>query len=136
MRALEQVSSEGDQYGESRERRPWWARWMPLWVNLVMGVPAVVPLHSAWVLLTKYRSCAFDTAGVGETDCGGVDVIEGAGWARLCLVGLGGLVLLLVVTVDVLFPVAYGRRVRAWLCAALLVPVPYLVTITVCAVIR
>lgn len=133
MGALEQTTPDGGRSGESRERRPGWSRLAPVWANLIMGVPAILPLHSAWLLLTKYRSCAFDTAGVGETDCGGSDVIQGAGWSRLGLVAFGGLGLLLLITVDVLMPAAYGRRLGPWLRGALLVPLPYLATIVAVA---
>jgi hypothetical protein len=99
-----------------------------VWVNFLIGVPAVVPLHSAWLLLTEYRSCAFDNSGFGS-ECGSVDVIEGAGWARVGVVVFGGLGLLLVAILDVLFPAAYGRRIRPWLLGILIIPVPYLTAI-------
>lgn len=107
-----------------------------MWVNVLVGVPALVPLHLLRSLLTEYRSCAFDTSGVGEADCGSYDVIEGAGWARLGVLVLGGLGLLLVLTLDVLVPMARGRRVRPWLLGALLIPLPYLCAIAVLAVLR
>ncbi|MFE3518907.1 hypothetical protein [Streptomyces sp. NPDC059166] len=103
-------------------------------MNFIIGLPAVVPLHSAWLLLTEYRSCAFNSAGF-ESDCGSFDVIEGAGWARAGVVVLGGLGLLLVVAIDVVFPAAYGHRIRPWLLGMLVIPVPYLIAITSLALV-
>jgi hypothetical protein len=120
----------------SPEAQPWWWRLAPVWVNCLMGVPAMVPLHSAWLLLTEYRSCAFDNSGVGLTDCGGFDAIEGAGWARVGVVIFGGLGLLLVILLDVLLPAARGRRLRPWLLAMLLIPIPYLGTVAGLSVLR
>ncbi|MEU6144262.1 hypothetical protein ABZ848_28425 [Streptomyces sp. NPDC047081] len=115
-------------------RRPHWRHWAPLYVNLLLGVPAMVPLHAARLLLTDYRSCALDNSPFGLTDCGDVSVIEGAGWARMSLFVFGGLGLLLVFTVDVLFPAATGRRWRRWLAAALVIPLPYLFTVITFAI--
>lgn len=112
-----------------------WRQLAPVWANFLIGLPAMVPLHSAWLLLTEYRSCAFDNSGFGQTDCGSVDVIEGAGWARMGVVVFGALGLLLVVTLDVLFPAASGRRIRPWLLGMLVIPVPYLTTITTLAML-
>ncbi|MFI5628859.1 hypothetical protein ACIA8E_05650 [Streptomyces sp. NPDC051664] len=106
----------------------WW-RLAPVCVNLLLGVPAIIPLYSAWLLLTEYRSCALDNSGF-ESHCGDVSVIEGAGWARLSLVIFGGLGLLSVLAVDVLFPLATGKRLRQWLSASLVIPVPCLLAIT------
>ncbi|MEU5234591.1 hypothetical protein AB0G82_35885 [Streptomyces anulatus] len=103
-------------------------------MNFIIGLPAMVPLHSAWLLLTEYRSCAFNSAGF-QSHCGSVDVIDGAGWARGGVVVFGGLGLLLVVAVDVLFPAAYGRRIRPWLLGMLVIPVPYLIAIAALALV-
>ncbi|MCX5397089.1 hypothetical protein [Streptomyces sp. NBC_00102] len=88
----------------------------------------MIPLHSAWLLLTTYRACAWDNRGYGEglNPCGGPDAIEGAGWARMGIVVFGGLGLLLIIAVDVLFPAVVGRRQRQWATAVLAVPLPYL----------
>ncbi|MGH4029317.1 hypothetical protein ACQB60_10325 [Actinomycetota bacterium Odt1-20B] len=134
MGEVAQVSL-SDEKGAEPELRPWWRRLAPVWVNLLLGVPALVPLHSARLLLTEYRSCAFDSSGFGQTDCGGSDVIEGAGWARLGAVTLGGLGLVLVLLIDVLVPAARRRRIRPWLLGAFLVPVPYLGTLAVLGVL-
>jgi hypothetical protein len=113
-----------------------WRHLAPVYVNLLLGVPAMVPLHAARLLLTDYRSCALDNSPFGLTDCGDVSVIEGAGWARLGLFVLGGLGLVLVLVVDVLFPAATGRRWRRWLAAALVIPVPYLLTVITFAIFK
>ncbi|MFE4664057.1 hypothetical protein ACFRI7_08895 [Streptomyces sp. NPDC056716] len=115
-------------------RRSRWRRSVPVCVNLLLGVPAMVPLHSAWLLLTDYRSCAFDNSPVGRTDCGDISVIEGAGAARVGLLFVGGLGLLLVLAVDVFFPAGLGWHRRRWLTAALAIPVPYLLTVLALAV--
>lgn len=112
-----------------------WRQLAPVWANFLIGLPAMVPLHSAWLLLTRYRPCACDNSGFGQTDCGSVDVIEGAGWARVGVVVFGGLGLLLVVTLDVLFPAAYGRRIRPWLLGMLVIPVPYLTAVAALAML-
>ncbi|MFD4030787.1 hypothetical protein ACFWVP_09700 [Streptomyces sp. NPDC058637] len=101
-------------------------------MNFIIGLPAMMPLHSAWLLLTEYRSCAFNSAGF-RSFCGSVDVIEGAGWARAGVIVVGGLGLLLVVAVDVLLPAAYGRRIRPWLLGMLVIPVPYLIAVATLA---
>ncbi|GAB3949354.1 hypothetical protein GCM10028832_01440 [Streptomyces sparsus] len=106
-----------------------------MWVNFIIGLPAMVPLHSAWLLLTEYRACTFDNSGFGQTHCGSVDIIEGAGWARAGVVIFGGLGLLLIVAVDVLFPAAYGRRIRPWLLGMLVIPAPYLTGIAALAML-
>ncbi|WP_157866834.1 MULTISPECIES: hypothetical protein [Streptomyces] len=103
-------------------------------MNFIIGLPAMVPLHSAWLLLTEYRSCAFNNTGF-QSHCGSFGVIEGAGWARGGVVIFGGLGVLLVVAVDVLFPAAYGRRVRPWLLGMLVIPVPYLIAIAALALV-
>ncbi|MET9252313.1 hypothetical protein ACGFZL_31295 [Streptomyces sp. NPDC048182] len=110
-------------------------RLTPVGVNLLFGLPAMVPLHSAWLLLTEYRSCALDTAGFGRTSCGDVTVVEGAGWARAGLLVVGGLGLLLVLLVDVAFPAATGRPWRRWLAASLVIPLPYLLAVIVYAIL-
>ncbi|KQZ16489.1 hypothetical protein ASD51_31615 [Streptomyces sp. Root55] len=112
----------------------WWRQLVPVWVNFIIGLPAMVPLHSAWLLLTEYRSCAFNNTGF-QSHCGSFGVIEGAGWARGGVVIFGGLGVLLVVAVDVLFPAAYGRRVRPWLLGMLVIPVPYLIAIAALALV-
>lgn len=47
---------------------------------------------------------------------------------------VGGLGVLLVLAVDVLFPAGLGWHRRRWLAAALAIPVPYLVTVLALAV--
>ncbi|MBP2363450.1 MULTISPECIES: hypothetical protein [Streptomyces] len=103
-------------------------------MNFIIGLPAMVPFYSAWLLLTEFRSCAFNNTGF-QSHCGSFDVIEGARWARGGVVIFGGLGVLLVVAVDVLFPAAYGRRVRPWLLGMLVIPVPYLIAIAALALV-
>ncbi|MEU7659482.1 hypothetical protein [Streptomyces lincolnensis] len=137
MPTQEDQQGHGGHAGQGAEAPQWRARWRrlaPVGINLMFGVPAVIPLHSAWLLLTDYRSCALDTAPVGLSDCGDISVVEGAGWARLGLLVLGGLGLLLVLAVDVLFPAATGRPWRRWLAASLAIPVPYLLAVLTFAI--
>ncbi|WP_157882522.1 hypothetical protein [Streptomyces silvensis] len=108
-------------------------RLVPVWVNLLLGIPAMLPLHSAWLLLTKYRSCAWNTAGYAS-DCGDPSMVEGAGWHRMSVLVVGGLGLLLVLAVDVLFPASTGRRRRHWLTASLALPVPYVLAVIALAI--
>ncbi|KIF68348.1 hypothetical protein HY68_06430 [Streptomyces sp. AcH 505] len=122
---MEQESSELTR----QPRQPRWRRLAPVWVNLLLGVPAVLPLHSAWLLLTTYRACAFDNSGYGLNTCGDSSMVEGAGWARVGVVLVGGLGLLVVLLVDVLLPANRGRRWRQWTAAALVIPVPYLLAV-------
>ncbi|MFE7811034.1 hypothetical protein ACFU5P_03430 [Streptomyces sp. NPDC057433] len=124
-----------EQAGGRPAGRPYTRFLVPAGVNLLFGIPAMIPLHSAWLLLTRYRSCALDTAGFGLTHCGDVTVIEGAGWARAGLLVVGGLGLLLVVLVDVLFPAATGRPWRRWLAASLVIPLPYLLAVITFAIL-
>ncbi|MDV5146374.1 hypothetical protein R1T08_19760 [Streptomyces sp. SBC-4] len=110
-----------------------WQRLIPLWVNLLLGVPAMLPLHSAWLLLTEYRPCAWNTSGYASA-CGDANMIEAAGWHRASVLFIGGLGLLLVLAVDVLLPASTGRRRRHWLTASLALPVPYLLTVIALAI--
>ncbi|MCD7445284.1 hypothetical protein K4B79_44780 [Streptomyces lincolnensis] len=137
MRTQEDQQGHGGHGGREAgppPRRARWRRFAPVGINLLFGVPAVIPLHSAWLLLTEYRSCALDTAPVGLADCGDIGVVEGAGWARVGLLVVGGLGLLLLLAVDVLFPAATGRPWRRWLAASLAVPVPYLLAVITFAI--
>lgn len=104
-----------------------------MWINLLLGIPAMLPLHSAWLLLTVYRPCAWNTSGYTSA-CGDAQMIEAAGWHRASVFFIGGLGLLLVLAVDVLFPASTGRPWRHWLSAALALPVPYLLTVIAFAV--
>ncbi|MEV0023210.1 hypothetical protein AB0H45_13465 [Streptomyces atroolivaceus] len=106
---------------------------MPLVVNLLLGIPAMLPLHSAWLLLTEYSPCAWNTSGY-TSDCGDVSMIEAAGWHRASVIIIGGLGLLVILAVDVLLPASTGRRVRTWLTASFLLPVPYLFTVIAFAI--
>ncbi|WP_162600174.1 hypothetical protein [Streptomyces sp. CS131] len=118
---------------EAQARSSRWRRPMPFVVNLLLGIPAMLPLHSAWLLLTEYSPCAWNNSGY-TSDCGDVRMIEAAGWHRASVIIIGGLVLLLILLVDVLFPASTGRRLRTWLTASFLLPVPYLFTVIAFAI--
>ncbi|WP_405937487.1 hypothetical protein OG338_12965 [Streptomyces sp. NBC_00726] len=102
-----------------------WKLLTPAVINFLLGIPAVIPLYSAQLLLTTYRACALNTEGYGS-DCGDARTIEATGWHRASVVLIGGLGLLLVLAVDVLFPAGTGRPRRRWLAASAALPVPYL----------
>lgn len=108
-------------------RQSRWKLLVPIVINFVLGIPAVIPLYSAQLLLTTYRACALNTEGYGS-DCGDARTIEATGWHRASVVVIGGLGLLLVLAIDVLFPTSTGRPWRRWLAASIALPVPYLLT--------
>ncbi|MEU1037561.1 hypothetical protein [Streptomyces sp. NPDC005907] len=99
---------------------------VPVGANVLLGIVAMVPLHSAWWLLnhrifgggfvdgqpsTLFEVCA--------ADC------DRVGLAGLALAVTGALVLLAVLVVDVLIPSHRRKPLRPWLMATLLIPVPY-----------
>ena len=115
--------------GKGEEPRP--SLWSRMFVpaNLVMGLPAIVPLHSARWLVTEYAP--MDCQSVGETFepgyTGSCDyhVLDHAPVIWFLLLLSLAFVLFLVLLVDVLLPRWCGWPLRRWSLAALLVPVPY-----------
>ncbi|MET9430081.1 MULTISPECIES: hypothetical protein [unclassified Streptomyces] len=106
--------------------------WLPGVVNLALGVPAMIPLHLAWWLWTEYlpmdcRSVA-EAARPGLTNCN-YTTLDHAGPAMFLLAVSGLLVLGLVLLVDVLLPLRRGGRRGVWLGTAVLVPVPFAMTL-------
>ncbi|MFJ8584643.1 hypothetical protein ACIRD2_08270 [Streptomyces sp. NPDC093595] len=97
-------------------------------VNLALGVPAMIPLYSAWWLLSEYlpMDCRTteDMARPGLADCD-YHTLDHAPVMMLLLAVTGLIMLLLVLVVDVLLPLRRDDRLRAWLGTALLIPVPF-----------
>lgn len=102
------------------------ARWPPVLVNLLIGLPAMVPLHSLWWLARRSWSGYGSVAGRSSTIvevCGGD--CDRAGLATLTVTVAGLLVLLLVLVADVIVPLHRDRALAPWLKAIPLVLVPY-----------
>ncbi|MEV6393406.1 hypothetical protein AB0M39_01210 [Streptomyces sp. NPDC051907] len=96
------------------------------WANLLVGVPAVIPLHSAWWLADHhwFAGASFDTEPSTIVEVCGADRDQ-TGLATLVLAVVGGLVLLMVLVVDVLIPLHRDKPLAPWLKATALIPVPY-----------
>ncbi len=101
----------------------------PVPVNLLLGIPAVVPLWAARWLITEYlpMDCRSprDVVRPGLADCDHT-TLDHAGPMMLLLALTGCLLLGLVLLVDVVLPRGRGRRLRPWLLGMLLIPLPYL----------
>ncbi|MFE3770083.1 hypothetical protein [Streptomyces sp. NPDC057579] len=102
--------------------------WWPALVNLLLGVPAMVPLFLARWLLVEYlpmdcRTVAEATR-PGLTHCN-YSTLDHADGVMFLLAVSGLLVLVLVAVVDVLLPLRRGGRLGWWLGAAGLLPVPF-----------
>ncbi|WP_432929197.1 hypothetical protein ACQPZZ_04445 [Microbispora sp. CA-135349] len=104
--------------------------WIPVLVNLALGVPASAPLYLAWWLLTQYlpMDCrsAEDFGKTGLVNCN-YTILDHSSVVMLLLVVTGVFTVALVVAIDVILPLRRGRRPMAWLAAAALIPVPFAV---------
>ncbi|GHF44578.1 hypothetical protein GCM10010218_27490 [Streptomyces mashuensis] len=100
----------------------------PVLVNLALGVPAMLPLYLAWWLLTAYLPMDCHTleeaARPDVTNCH-YTTVDHAGPVMFLLAVTGALLLAVALVVDVVLPLRRGRRLRPWLGAAALIPVPY-----------
>ncbi|MFE0106933.1 hypothetical protein [Streptomyces sp. NPDC059009] len=110
-------------------RRPSAHVWA-LAANALIGIPAMVPLHSALWLLNRRWSEGNSLAEASSTiievcsgDCQATDL------AWLALAVTGALVLLLVLVVDLIVPLQRDRPLGPWVKATLLIPVPYLIAL-------
>ncbi|WEH34282.1 hypothetical protein PZB75_13475 [Streptomyces sp. AM 4-1-1] len=100
--------------------------WPALLVNLLVGIPAMVPLYSLWWLSERrWGGPAIDRSStiveVCGADCGRTDL---AMWTATAS---GLLVLLLVAVADVIVPLHRDRPLGAWLRAMPVALVPFLV---------
>ncbi|NLU69578.1 hypothetical protein HCC30_20305 [Streptomyces sp. HNM0574] len=99
-------------------------------MNLLLGVPAVVPLSLAWWLATEYlpmdcRSVA-DLSDPGLAHCN-YTTLDHAPVMMFLLAVTGLLMLWLILAVNVFRPRRLGRPRGAWLGGTLLIPVPFAV---------
>ncbi|MET7617918.1 hypothetical protein [Streptomyces sp. NPDC005408] len=115
-----------DEAAVNEGRRPRQSLWAPVLVNLLLGVPAIAPLYCAQWLLTQYLPMDCRTlADVGvATNCD-YHTLDHGGPMMLLLLVTGALVLAMALLVDVVLPLARGRRLRSWLGSAPLLLVPY-----------
>ncbi|MFB4262693.1 hypothetical protein [Nonomuraea sp. GTA35] len=109
-----------------REGRARSALWGPALTNLGLGVPAMVPLHLAWWLLTEYLP--MDCALAEPANCN-YETLDNGFVLTVLLVVTGLLTLTQVIVLDVALPLWHGRRLSAWLGAAVFIPVPFLVSL-------
>lgn len=103
--------------------------WWPVVVNLALGVPAILPLYCAWWLVTKW--VPMDCESIGEAVSPGFDgscsytTLDHGPVMMLLLVVTALPVLLLLVLLDVVWPLAREHRLGPWLAATALVLVPF-----------
>ncbi|MFD6548647.1 hypothetical protein [Streptomyces sp. NPDC058398] len=100
--------------------------WPALLVNLLVGVPAMVPLYSLWWLSgRRWGGSAVDRSSTIIDVCGAD--CDRAGVATWTVAASGLLVLLLVAVADGLVPLRRDRPVGPWLRAVPAVLAPFLV---------
>ncbi|MFI1680595.1 hypothetical protein [Streptomyces sp. NPDC020607] len=111
--------------------RPEPGRGTPILVNLLLGIPGLLPLYLAIKFATTYSGCGSPAAQTANSapDCPDSDtgtvILYGA-------VVFGGMMLLAILTANVFVPSAYRWRIRRWLAASLVLPVPQAVVGTIC----
>ncbi|WP_392957790.1 hypothetical protein [Streptomyces sp. LN245] len=106
-----------------RSLRPTWSA---LLVNLLVGIPAMVPLYSLWWLSEhRWGGSAVDRSSTIIEVCGAD--CDRAGVATWTVAASGLLVLALVALVDGLVPLRRERPAGPWLKAVPAVLVPFLV---------
>lgn len=100
--------------------------WPPVTINLLIGIPAMVPLYSLWWLAQRSWFGYDSVAGRSSTIIAvcGADC-DRVGLATMTATATGLLVLLLVIVADVLMPLHRDRASAPWLKATALVLVPY-----------
>ncbi|MFI1360615.1 hypothetical protein ACH4TV_44645 [Streptomyces sp. NPDC020898] len=105
---------------------------VPGLLNLLLGLPAMIPLYLGWWLLTEYlpMDChsVADAARSTGGDCN-YTTLDHAGPVMFLLALSGLFVVCLVLLVDVLLPRRRGARPGPWLGTALLIPVPFVVAL-------
>ncbi|KUO01994.1 hypothetical protein AQJ67_22655 [Streptomyces caeruleatus] len=100
----------------------------PALANLAIGLPAIIPLYSAYWLLTNYLPSTCD-AFAPRPDTSNCDyhTLDHAPVMMSLLAVTGAILLLAVLTVDVLGPRRRADdRPGRWLATAALIPVPFL----------
>ncbi len=120
------ATADADQDGRARG-----GLWAPGLANLALGVPAMLPLYLARWLWTEYlpMDCrsSQDVIKPGLTNCYH-PTLDHAPVVMFLLVVTGVALLALVLAVDVLLPLRRrGRQLGAWLGMAALIPVPFVV---------
>ena len=120
----------GNAVDTGRGQRPSGGLWVPGLVNLVLGIPAMVPLDLAWWLLTEYlpMDCRNmeDVGRPGHADCE-YTTLDYAGPAMFMLAVTGLFMLVLILMVDVVLPLRRGDRLGRWLGTAVLILAPFAV---------
>lgn len=106
--------------------------WGAALANLGLGVPAMVPLYLAWWLLTEYMP--MDCALAKPTNCN-YYTLDHAFIITVLLAVTGLLTLTQVIVIDVALPLWHRRRLAAWLGAAVLIPVPFVVCLALASLI-
>ncbi|WP_144069945.1 hypothetical protein [Nonomuraea indica] len=106
--------------------------WGPALANLGLGVPAMVPFYLAWWLLTEYMP--MDCALARPTNCN-YDTLENEFFFTVALMVTGPLTLTQVIVIDVALPLWHRRRLAAWLGAAALIPVPFVVCLALASLV-
>ncbi|MER6423398.1 hypothetical protein [Streptomyces sp. NPDC001137] len=100
--------------------------WPALLVNLLVGIPAMVPLYSLWWLSERrWGGSVIDRASTIVEVCGAD--CDRTGLAMWTATVTGLLVVLLLVVTDVLVPLHRDRPLGPWLKAIPVVIVPFLV---------
>ncbi|MDP9848301.1 hypothetical protein [Streptosporangium lutulentum] len=122
------MTADGTDAHARRKERAKGGLWGPVLANLGLGVPASVPLYLVWWLLTEYMpmdcKSVEDLTKPGLTNCN-YTTLDHAGPIMFLLAVTGVFTLALVVVIDVVLPLRRGRRLAAWLGAAVLIPVPF-----------
>lgn len=107
--------------------------WRAALVNLALGVPAIVPFHLAWWLLTEYlpMDCRTtdDLGKPGLTNCN-YTTLDHASVVMFLLAVTGVLVLALVIVVNVLRPRRRGQHLATRLGTAVFIPLPFAVLLS------
>lgn len=100
--------------------------WPALLVNLLVGIPAMVPLYSLWWLSARrWGGSVIDRSSTIVEVCGAD--CDRTGLATWTATASGLLVVLLLVVTDVLVPLHRDRPLSPWLKAMPVVIVPFLV---------
>ncbi|MEW2390126.1 hypothetical protein AB0933_17435 [Streptomyces venezuelae] len=111
--------------------RPEPGRGTPVLVNLLLGIPGLLPLYLAIKSATTYSGCGSLAAQTANTTPGCPDT--GTGFVMWCGAAvLGGMMLLAILTANIFVPIAYRWRIRRWLAASLVLPAPQAVIGTIC----
>ena len=106
--------------------------WAPSLINLLLGLPAMIPLYSARWFWTDYfpMDCrSIEDAGRPEVTNCNYTTLDHAAPMMLFLAVSALAMLTLVLVVNVILPLRLGGRLAAWLWASVLLPVPFVMTV-------